>query len=130
MIGTTSKKEFFSSVLRDRKPCASADLRSEPSGDINGVMDVYVTPLGIILSARILAELEFKKGSCADFRIGDYSPARQLCGEMALVDTDKESAWCIALTHRFSIEDVMGREISLKYCNDDVCGRILPPTEA
>lgn len=131
-----SKKDFFLTVLKDRYPSAKAEIVGLPDHpEINGSVDFYATPLGVILSAEIFSLPEGCEGSCTfGFHIheggrcraqGDdpfgeageiYGSARtggagSHAGDLPSLISNGGYAWLATLTGRFQIEDIKGKTI-------------------
>ena len=139
-----SKKDFFVTVLKDRYPSASASVIGSPEyPDINGSVNFYATPLGVIVSAEIFGLPSNCEGrSCIfGFHIhegqrclpSDNDPIGQVgahyakgrtshphhAGDLPPLLSNDGYAWLATLTNRFQIEDIVGRTIIIHSQPDD-----------
>lgn len=141
-----SRKDFFSAVLRDRYPSASASvIGSEKYPDIAGTVYFYATPLGVVVSAEIFGlpegteenpaaifgfhihEGDKCKGNAEDpfSEAGDhFNPAGvehpSHAGDLPPLFGNDGYAWLATLTNRFQIEDILGKTIVIHAMPDDL----------
>lgn len=108
-----SKKDFFLTVLKDRYPSAKAEIVGLPDHpEINGSVDFYATPLGVILSAKIFCLPECVGGSCEfGFHIHEGERCSAHAGDLPSLVSNGGYAWLATLTGRFQIEDIKGKTI-------------------
>lgn len=96
----------LSTLLIDRKPCALATLGGE-TGDskIQGTVSLYATPIGVLVKADFggLPKSEAAKRYSVCFG-GKHHPTTLPC---------TPSGSCQCLTASFTVEDVLGRRVSL-----------------
>ena len=134
----------LSSIIRDRSPSAYAQINgSEEYRDINGTVNFYVTPIGVIVSAEVNG-LPHGAGSGSQifgFHIhegfscmgsenepfshagGHYSKVSAghpfHSGDLPPLFGNDGYAWYAVLTDRFSIEDIIGRTVIIHADPDD-----------
>lgn len=142
-----SKTGSYSSLLRGRRPFARAELRgSAEYPTINGTVEFYSTPMGVVVSAEV-RDLPYDKdspcspqiygfhihnaGKCTGTVEEPFSEAgshfsKSNCphpshsGDLPPLFGNQGYAWCAFLTGRFSPEDIMGRSVIVHSAPDDL----------
>lgn len=101
----------INTLLIDRKPCALATLDGETgNGKIQGTVRLYKTPIGVLVKADFgsLPKSEDEKHYSVCFG-GKHRPTTLPC---------TPSGSCQCLTTSFTVEDVLGKQVSL-FSGDD-----------
>lgn len=107
-----SSDKSIAALLIDRKPCATAHITGlSAAPGICGTVRLYATPLGVVVTAEIdgLPQKTPRESYRVCFR----------AGKRLAVLTFASNGQCGELTHRFSVEDVLGNTVSICRSNSD-----------
>ena len=110
------KKEFYKLLLKDRLPVAKLDFPTERG---RGYIEFIHTPLGVLLhiqtcGARIVDVKMY------DRNYGKFALQNIFCGEnLVYIDDD----FCISISNKIKIEDVIGRSFLIKLEDMNVIAR-------
>lgn len=118
--------EYREILCRGRRPFASAEIvGGEEFPQINGRVDFYLTPLGVLICADInglpIREESSQRAVAYNFCInGDSAQkcnhcrnTKASCRVMPTVYEKNGSAWCSVLTKKISPSDIMGKTIAV-----------------
>ena len=116
---------LYAALLRDRHPVATARLETE-SHPVGGTVRFFRTPIGTVVSAELhgaasLQDLSFSVGS----------GSRMTTANLAPLGGEEQNAVFVGITHRFSVEDLLEKTVTLRATADAsaallVCGRVRP----
>lgn len=135
---------IISSIIRDRSPSAYAKISgSNEHKNLNGTVNFYVTPIGVVVSAEInglphgagsgpqIFGFHIHEGySCTGTETDPFSAAGAHfskvqakhpfhSGDLPPLFGNNGYAWYAVLTDRFSISDIIGRTVIVHANPDD-----------
>ena len=112
------KKDFYNLMLRERLPIARASFAIERR---RGVVDLFSTPLGVVLRADVGVGIALKEIKIYDRKRGDFFIQNVFCGEN-LIKLDE--GVFVGVSSRVQIEDVIDREILIKVEGAGIVARV------
>ena len=143
----TIKNSSYSKLLDGRRPFAHADISgSFAYPKINGGVDFFSTPLGVVVctevsglpydkevraGAQIYAQHIHNAGKCTGGADTPFSEAGEHfdksgyphpyhSGDLPSLFGNRGYAWSAVLTNRFSPEDIIGRSVIIHRSADDM----------
>lgn len=116
---------LYTALLRDRHPVATARLETG-SHPVGGTVRFFRTPIGTVVSAELHGVVSLQDLS---FSVG--SGSRMTTANLAPFGGEGQSAVFVGITHRFSVEDLLEKTVTLRATADAsaallVCGRVRP----
>ena len=123
------KKDFYKMVLRDRLPIAQSvfPIRCGAEG---GKIEIFSTPLGLILLARFKKDVNLREIKLYDKKRGRFAIQNLFCGDN-LIKLDEGEF--ISVSGKVQVEDVIGRDFLIKVDDLNIFARaeaILPRAKA
>lgn len=110
---TLTKREFYAMLIRDRLPVASIAL---PTTEL----ELYPSPLGIIVKARAEGDAELGQIKIFDKRRGRFVGTGLFCGDNTVRICE---GVLVSTLGELSVEDVIGREFMISVGADMVISR-------
>lgn len=114
-----SKKDFYGLIIRDRLPVASIPLTTSV-GTLMGELEVYYSPLGILLRASIAGAGRIEQIKIFDKRRGRFIRKGFFCGDNAV---ELDDGTLVSISGEMSIEDIIGREFMISIGDDRIISR-------
>lgn len=103
---------LYSSLLRDRYPVATAWINGEDT-PWGGRIRFFRTPIGTVVSAEL-----HDSASLQDLSFSVGSGSRMTTANLAPLSADSESTTFVGITHRFSVEDLLGKTVTVRATAD------------
>ncbi len=110
MNSILNKKDFYKMILRDRLPIVQSVFPLN-CGEDGGKIEIYSTPLGLVLLARFKKDVHLREIKLYDKRRGRFTIQNLFCGDNLIKLSEGEF---ISASAKVQVEDIVGNDFLIK----------------